>query len=593
MENSIRILILEHDQNDIDLLQYQLKKSRLDYVSQVVQTREEFEKEICSFSPEIILSDFSLPSFDGVSAFQIKQKLAAETPFIIVSGTIGEENAVELIKKGVTDYVLKEKLYGIGPKILRALAEANERKQKVFAEHRLRQSEEQLQKILNCSMDVICTVDGEGKFVKVGAGSKQVLGYQPEEMEGRGFKDFIYKEDEELNSRIATDIINGLNITNFENRYVRKDGTIVPLIWSMRWDANDKIMYSVARDATEIKEAEKKIRNNEKRFRALLQNSADGLILLSADGALLEVSSSARKILKIDIDSVIGKIKPDLVHPDDLPICAQTFFDVLNDPDVIKTIELRYLVPEGNFRWLESSFHNQLNEPSVGGIVLNFRDITERKLAEIAIKESEEKYRSLFQLSPFPMWVFELDTLKFLNVNDAACMHYGYNKDEFLNMTIFDIRPNEDIKNIETIISNNQFADSVIPRVFRHKKKSGELIQVEIRTNPIEFDGKKARIVLAVDISERMNHIQAIEEQNKRMREIAWEQSHIVRAPLARMMGLISILNNYTIEEVGYTDVLNHILTSANELDELIRKIVKRTEQLPNSANYEFENFTS
>lgn len=126
MIDSIKILILEDNQNDAELLQHELKKSGLSFSSEIVQTQHEFIAALDNFKPDIILSDYSLPSFDGVTAFHIKQKKHSDIPFIIVSGTIGEENAVELIKNGVTDYALKDKLFTLAPKITRALKDADD-----------------------------------------------------------------------------------------------------------------------------------------------------------------------------------------------------------------------------------------------------------------------------------------------------------------------------------------------------------------------------------------------------------------------------------------------------------------------------------
>src|SRR5688572_22073321 len=133
-DTTTRVLILEHEPDDIALLVYELKKGNFNYVSEIVETRETFTQALRNFKPDIVLSDYSLPSFDGVAAYQITQDIAPGTPFIIVSGTIGEENAVELIKKGVTDYVLKDKLFTVIPKIKRALKEATERVEKLQAE---------------------------------------------------------------------------------------------------------------------------------------------------------------------------------------------------------------------------------------------------------------------------------------------------------------------------------------------------------------------------------------------------------------------------------------------------------------------------
>lgn len=141
---SIKVLILEHDENDLELLLYELKKGALDFIAKIVETKEQFSNALVDFSPDIILSDYSLPGFDGVTAFHIKQQLCPEVPFIIVSGTIGEENAVELIRNGVTDYSIKDKLFTVIPKIKRAIKETNERHEKAIAEQNLRKSERQL-----------------------------------------------------------------------------------------------------------------------------------------------------------------------------------------------------------------------------------------------------------------------------------------------------------------------------------------------------------------------------------------------------------------------------------------------------------------
>ncbi|MDB5285284.1 MAG: hypothetical protein JWR05_233, partial [Mucilaginibacter sp.] len=133
-----KILILEDNQSDADLLCRELKKSGLTFTSEIVQTRAAFENALHHFSPDIILSDYSLPSFDAVSAFRIKQSNYPLIPFIIVSGIIGEENAVELIKEGVTDYASKGKLFTLSVKISRALNEAEEKKEKILIDEKLK-----------------------------------------------------------------------------------------------------------------------------------------------------------------------------------------------------------------------------------------------------------------------------------------------------------------------------------------------------------------------------------------------------------------------------------------------------------------------
>ena len=144
MEEKLKILIVEDDPNDRELVLYQLRKITFKYIFEVVQTRADFEDSLRRFKPDIILSDYSLPQFNGLEAFEIKQVIAPGTPFIILSGTVGEERAVEMIKSGITDYVLKDKVFALIPKINRALTEAREKEEKLRAELELQRSESRL-----------------------------------------------------------------------------------------------------------------------------------------------------------------------------------------------------------------------------------------------------------------------------------------------------------------------------------------------------------------------------------------------------------------------------------------------------------------
>jgi DNA-binding NtrC family response regulator len=147
MNDHLKILILEDSPSDADLLIRELKKSGFGFTFEIVQTRESFEGALNNFNPDLILSDFNLPTFDGLSAFHIKQKTAPDIPFIIVSGAIGEERAVELIKIGVTDCAQKDKLFTLSQKIIRALKEAEEKKEKTIADEKIKAQHEKLLEI--------------------------------------------------------------------------------------------------------------------------------------------------------------------------------------------------------------------------------------------------------------------------------------------------------------------------------------------------------------------------------------------------------------------------------------------------------------
>ena len=201
----------------------------------------------------------------------------------------------------------------------------------------------------------------------------------------------------------------------------------------------------------------------------------------------------------------------------------------------------------------------------------------ERKKTLRRLEESEKKYSDLFQLSPQPMWVYDLETLSFLRVNYAAVKHYGYTEEEFLSMSVKDIRPIQDIPLIEEAIAMIKKHDQYYSiGIFRHTKKNGEIIYVEIQGNIIQFDGKKAELILASDITERFEHVKAIEKQNERLKEIAWTQSHVVRAPLARMMGIVNLISELQCASPECESLLGYLQHSCSELDTIIREIAKK-----------------
>lgn len=205
----------------------------------------------------------------------------------------------------------------------------------------------------------------------------------------------------------------------------------------------------------------------------------------------------------------------------------------------------------------------------------------ERKRFTNSLKESEKRYSDLFHLSPLPMWVFDTETLQFLDVNEAAINHYGYSFGEFLSMTIKDIRPEEEINMLDNTLAKD-LKTSVHKGIFKHKKKDGAIIHVDIQSSALMYKDKKAKIVVSTDVTENFRYTKTIENQNQKFREIAWIQSHVVRAPLARLMGLVPLIKNNLIETEELDEVLNYIQLSANELDGIIRAISQKATDIDN-----------
>ncbi|MES2829819.1 MAG: PAS domain S-box protein [Bacteroidota bacterium] len=224
-------------------------------------------------------------------------------------------------------------------------------------------------------------------------------------------------------------------------------------------------------------------------------------------------------------------------------------------------------------KWYEISAY-----PSVNGLSVYFKDITDRKQNENLLKDSEKRYSDLFQFSPIPKWVYNQKNLAFLDVNDAALLHYGYTREEFLNMTLKDIRPPSEVVILDQVLKlNRRKKDTGKQGIFTHMTKTGKLISVDIQSNPITYKGIKAKVIIANDVTERLNYIKAIEEQNTKLREISWIQSHVVRAPLARIMGLVELLAEDLFDWEEKLQMLGYLKESSEELDGVVKQITKKT----------------
>ncbi|HJP64440.1 MAG TPA: ATP-binding protein, partial [Mucilaginibacter sp.] len=190
MAAAIKILIIENDPNDIEFIQYELKKGGINYIVTIVQNEEDYKSALANFIPDIILSDFALPKFDGNTAFEIRNRLVPDTPFIFISGTIGEERSVDYIKNGLTDYVLKDRLYTLAVKVNRALEEVAERNQKRKAEDELIRSEMRFRALIEKSTNMKTLSNLEGKFLYASPSVTKILGY--------ALGDFLHKTPVDL-----------------------------------------------------------------------------------------------------------------------------------------------------------------------------------------------------------------------------------------------------------------------------------------------------------------------------------------------------------------------------------------------------------
>lgn len=257
MNDNLKILILEDNQYDADLIQRELKKSGFRFISEIVQNRKSYESALESFKPDIILSDYALPSFDGLAAFHIKQKKSPDIPFIIVSGTIGEENAVELLKQGVTDYVFKD-LSRLGLVIRRALEEVELQREQKRTEKVMKEYLEQYSTMKSATLFGFILTDEKGNLLDVNDAYCSMSGYTKEELLNLSVTDIeVIEKPEEIAERIQRIIEFGTN--QFESKHKAKDGRVFNIEVSMGFLNSKKQIIAFVRDITDRKLAEQEL----------------------------------------------------------------------------------------------------------------------------------------------------------------------------------------------------------------------------------------------------------------------------------------------------------------------------------------------
>ena len=272
-DRELRILILEDVPADAELVVHELRKGGIAFTSRHVETGEAFLRELHEFAPDLILSDYHLPSYDGVLALKTSLEECPEVPFIFVSGAMGEELAVEMLKKGATDYVIKDRLQRLVPAVKRALKEKWERIRHKLTEKALQESEERYRRITGAISDYIYkvhiengrpvgTTHGEACFIVTGYTSGEFLS------DPYLWLNMVVKDDQDLVRKQAEEALSGRPTKPIEHRIVRKDGqirwvenTIVP-----NYDAHGNLLSydGILRDITERKNLENQLLHAQK-----------------------------------------------------------------------------------------------------------------------------------------------------------------------------------------------------------------------------------------------------------------------------------------------------------------------------------------
>ncbi|MDP3832232.1 MAG: PAS domain S-box protein, partial [Ignavibacteriaceae bacterium] len=371
------------------------------------------------------------------------------------------------------------------------LAIINDITNRITAEEGLRESEEIFSRFMENSPIYVFFKDKEIRALRLSKNYEQML--------GRPLKEIIGKNMDELfpsdiaKSMVEDDkrILNNRELISVDEELNGRFYTTIkfPIII----DDEPRYLAGYTIDITEQKLAEEKLKTSDKIF----NHSIDMLCIAGFDGYFKVLNPAWEKVLGWSKEELLSKPWVDFVHPDDKEPTNNAKTVSIEGNEVFQ-FENRFICKDGSIKWLDWNSFPYPEENSIFGVA---RDISEKKKAEESLRISEKKYRYMFENNPQPMWIYDIETLKFLEVNTSAINQYGYTRDEFLSMTLRDIRPLEDIPLLELDIAQTDKKLNSAGE-WRHKKKNGELIHVEIISHAVIYNNHPARHVLIRDITQ-------------------------------------------------------------------------------------------
>ena len=575
----LKVLVIEDNPGDFILIEDYLAE---EHAALELHRAENFKKakEILHTSRnfDTVLLDLSLPDIKNTETL-VKEILALANgaPVVVLTGYTNKDYGMKTLSWGVSDYLLKDEINASN--LSKSIHYSMERKK---VQRQLYASEEKYRTLFDSSPLPKWVLDRRTlEFLDVNQAAINLYGYSREEFMEMNVRDLWVDDEDTLEQTVEDNLHDFFSIRVKHYTKSRKllfiDVQSNPIIFGGR-----EARVTLAHNVTEKLKAEEKLKHSQQRFKALVQDGSDVISILDENFNYTYISPSARNILGVNPEKLEGSNAFKYIHNEDRPYIE----DKIKFIGKVKSFQLpsyRYRNGEGEWRWLETIISDLRDDPSVNGLVATSRDITSFKIQEKELRESLGRYDIVAKATSdlITDYNIENDTFQFSN---AIYDIFGYSPEELgTSRKWWEERLHPEdyervIKGAKEVFSNQK---KLLNIEYRFKCADGNYKYILDRSYVIsDAEGKPSRIIGSVqDITERRKYINAIERSNERLREIAWTQSHVVRAPLARIMGLIDLLKNQRNNLDNIEEIIDNILNSSEELDKVIRKITNKTEE--------------
>jgi len=584
MDQLYRILLVEDEVYDAELNMREIKKVLPNCVFERVDNQDSLINMLNHFYPDLIISDFSMPSFDGLSALKIVQNVCPQTPFIMVTGSINEDTAVECMKAGATDYVLKDSLKRLGSAIQSAIKQQKMQIQKSESERKLKESEQSYFGLFNTTIEAIYILDGNIKFIAINSGTEKMYGYTADEIVGKT-PEFLSANG--LNDlKKISELLNSVYITGkteqFEFWGKRKNGEIFPkeVICNRGNYFGQVVVIATARDITERKEAEEKLKRERKLLRTLIDNlpvtiyvkdtACRKVIANRADLEIVGVKTEAEVLGKTDLETYGNEVGMRGFTDDKM---------VIDSGEAVLNREEDFWDANGIQRWLVTSKIPLTEENGeIIGLVGIGRDITEQKLAQ----EKILKLSKGIEQSSSTIVITDLNG-KIEYVNPAFSETTGYSEVDAIGQNprvlksgLMSVAFYQDLW--KTISLGNVWRGEL-----QNKKKDGSLYWEWATITAIKNDKGIITNFIAIkeDITERKKMQEELIEAKEKAEEsdrlksaFLSNMSHEIRTPLNSIIGFSELLGDPDFDQEQKNEFIQTIVDNGNNLLVIISDIM-------------------
>jgi two-component system, cell cycle sensor histidine kinase and response regulator CckA len=576
MGESTRILIVEDLPTDAELCEREVMRVLSACEFRRVETREEYLAALTEFGPALIVSDFKLPQFDGLSALKLAVERCPEVPFIIVTGSMNEDTAVECMKAGAWDYVIKEHIKRLGPAVLGALERQRVRQENEAA---LRDSEDRFRVLFEQAADLILLMEipprGTAVIRDANTATFRLLGFERDELIGQPASFINATRDA---SRLVTEErqhVPSPQRATFEAKHRCKDGTIRDFECSgaVIHIGTRTFAMSVERDITERKRAQHDLAASETRYRRLFEAAKDGILILDAGtGKIVDVNPFLVELTGWSHGELLGKHLWEIGPFKDIAASKASFAD-LQAKEYVRYEDLPLETHDG--RKIDVEFvSNVYRVDSQRVIQCNIRDITERKRAAMAAAERERNYRELFDNAGDAILIADIETGIILDANQAAEALLGRSRHELIGINRSKIHPaDKALRHDEEFrehVSLGQVTDAESDVV----RKDGTIVPVRISARVVDLEGKKVLQGIFRDVTDSKR---AEAEREKLQEQLRMSQKMEAIGSLAG--GIAHDFNNLLSVILSYTGFAMKNLRDGDPVRDDLREVQQAGER--------------